>query len=347
VAALVPSFKSQRTNFQPAMEKNSEKRLELLGLALTAFGVQFSVGANSLVKTVNNVPVLQAMQLRFLVQFCFTLSAGLVWRCSGRPLNLLGQPQHRLMLLGRAVFFAIAILSSWSALRELPVGNSTTIVYLYPAICGILANRFLGENLGLQFWSQAGICFAGVLLVTGGGAHDLGLSYYRGVMLAMLASFSFAATNCFVRALRGAETIEVQLFTDIVMAFVVMPLCLIATSTVGDWSSWDANLFLRLLGATLFGLCALVIVVLGHQLAPASKATLFTYLEVPSSFLVQGLLFGRMPEAREAAGVLLILGAAIYRFWYEAKRATQMDPEPLLSDSPKHMLRATNRLGSV
>jgi len=331
------------------MEKDSGKRWELWGLALTAFGVQFSVGANTLVKTVQNVPVLQAMQLRFLIQFCLTLTAGLVWRCSGRPVNLLGQPQHRLMLIGRAVFFAVAILSSWSALRELPVGNSTTIVYLYPAICGILANRFLGETLGWQFWSQAGICFAGVLLVTGGGAHDLGLSYYRGAALALLAAFSFAATNCFVRALRGAETIEIQIFTDALMAFVAMPLCLVASSAAEDWSSWDTNLFVRLLGATLFGLCALIIVVLGHQLALASKATLFTYLEVPSSFLVQGLVFGRMPEVREAAGVLLILCAAVFRFWWEAKHAAQVKSESskhLLSDDPKQVLQATNRLGA-
>eukprot|EP00413_Alexandrium_margalefii_P016635 CAMPEP_0204546590 /NCGR_PEP_ID=MMETSP0661-20131031/22150_1 /ASSEMBLY_ACC=CAM_ASM_000606 /TAXON_ID=109239 /ORGANISM="Alexandrium margalefi, Strain AMGDE01CS-322" /LENGTH=61 /DNA_ID=CAMNT_0051553425 /DNA_START=13 /DNA_END=194 /DNA_ORIENTATION=+ len=56
---------------------------EVKGLALTAFGVQFSVLANSAMKTVVGVPVVQAMQLRFCIQWVITTTTSLVLRHRG------------------------------------------------------------------------------------------------------------------------------------------------------------------------------------------------------------------------------------------------------------------------
>lgn len=304
---------------------------ELHGLALTAFGVQFSVFANSLIKTINTVPVVQAMQVRFLIQCCCTACASIVLRRQGRSIYLFGKPGHRWLLLLRAICFAIALISSWTALRLLPVGDSTTIVYLYPVFCGILANHFLKEPLGWSFWGQAGTCFAGVLLVTGPKFSQLDTnSYQQGVALALFAAFCFASTNCCVRALKDAQAFEVQLFTDSVMAFLVMPFTLLITGTAWDWSGWDYSVLTRLVCVTAFGLCALLIVLLGHQLAPASKATLFTYLEVPSAFVVQGLVFGDVPDFPQTVGVFLILVTAVQRFWYEVSRSKAAVDQPLL-----------------
>mmetsp|Transcript_54502 Transcript_54502/g.137589 ORF Transcript_54502/g.137589 Transcript_54502/m.137589 type:complete len:346 (+) Transcript_54502:99-1136(+) len=312
------------------------KSWEVTGLALTAFGVQFSVFSNSLMKTINTVPVLQAMQVRFLIQWCFTASAGLCLQRRGHQVHLLGKPETRVLLLGRAAFFATAILSLWTALRMMPVGDATTIVYLYPVICGLLANRFLAESLGWQFWAQAATCCVGVLLVTGLGFSGAGEgSYDTGAALALVAAFGFASTNCCVRALKDVQTIEIQLFTDSLMAFVAMPCTLLLTGNAMDWTGWHSGVLLRLAGATMFGLTALLIVILGHQLAPASKATLFTYLEVPSAFLVQMLAFGEVPGPQKACGAALILAAGLHRFLAEAAKApaaaSKVDARPLLT----------------
>lgn len=304
---------------------------ELRGLALTAFGVQFSVFANSLVKTITTVPVVQAMQVRFLIQCCCTASTSIVLRRQGRPMHLLGKPGHRWLLLLRAICFAIALIGNWTALRLIPVGDSTTIVYLYPVFCGILANHFLKEPLGWTFWAQAGTCFSGVLLVTGAKFSQLDTSsYQQGVALAVFAAFCFASTNCCVRALKDAQPFEIQLFTDSLMAFLVMPCALLITGNAWDWSGWDFNVFTRLFFVTAFGLCALLIVLLGHQLAPASKATLFTYLEVPSAFVVQGLAFGDVLDLQQSVGVFLILITAAIRFWSEVSRSRTAMGKPLL-----------------
>ena len=74
------------------------------------------------------------------------------------------------------------------------MGECTTIVYFYPVLCGLFAKRFLNEELGWGFWRQAGICGAGVLLVTSEGLmQSSGSSYKLGMALALCAAFGYAA----------------------------------------------------------------------------------------------------------------------------------------------------------
>jgi len=250
----------------------------------------------------------------------------------GHDIHLLGQPAHRLLLLGRAVSFALAITCLWTALRLLPVGMCTTILYVYPVFTGILANFFLKEKLGWQFWVQAAVSFIGVLLTTASGLSNGNSNNQRGLVLVFFAALSFASANCLVRALKTAQTIEVQFFTDSIMAFVAMPITLLATGNMSDWNGWQGDDFPKLVGATAAGLTALLIVIRGHQLASASKATLFTYLEIPGSYVVQAVAFEDAPTGQQLLGAGLIVGAAMTRFWYEATNTVKVDDSTLLSE---------------
>merc|ERR550532_2702628 len=109
-----------------------------------------------------------------------------------------------------------------------------------------------------------------------------------------------------------------------------MPFTLLATGNASNWDDWNIHVFLRLAGATAFGLSALLTVILGQQLAPASKATLFTYLEVPSAFVVQMLAFGEVPSLQKALGGSVIVLAAVFRFWSDASKAKTAGETPLL-----------------
>eukprot|EP00747_Dinoflagellata_sp_TGD_P084660 gnl/TRDRNA2_/TRDRNA2_162603_c0_seq1.p1 gnl/TRDRNA2_/TRDRNA2_162603_c0~~gnl/TRDRNA2_/TRDRNA2_162603_c0_seq1.p1 ORF type:complete len:284 (-),score=24.34 gnl/TRDRNA2_/TRDRNA2_162603_c0_seq1:192-1043(-) len=273
------------------------------------------------------------MQVRFLIQWLITINVSLVMRWRGKPVHFLGRPGHRLLLFCRAFCFASALTCSWTALRLIPVGDSTIIVYLYPIFTGLLARQFLAESLGWSFWCQAGTCCTGVLLVTGAAFSQTSTDVYKeGAALSLLAALSYASANCCVRALKDAETIEIQLFNDTVMSYFVMPLVLAITGNASDWSAWDYDVLVRLVGATGFGLCALLIVLLGHQLAPASKATLFTYLEVPSAFVVQAVAFGEVPGLQKVLGACLIVVAALYRFWAEASQKKKEQTTSLLQN---------------
>lgn len=312
---------------------------EVQGLALIAMGVQFSTVANSAMKTVSDVPVTQAVQLRFIIQFLCSGSVALVMRKRGQDIRLTGQPAHRAFLVARAVSLGLALVCLWTALRVMPIGIATTILYLYPAFTGILAKLFLREDLGWRFWLQASVSFAGVVLTTFATLSSGSVSML-GVCLVLVSAPCFAVTNCLTRTLKGAQTIEVQFFTDTIMAFVIMPTFLVAKGEMFDWTAWNQLDFVKLVGATAAGLTALLIVIRGQQMAAASKATLFAYLEIPGSYVMQLMAFDDIPSPEQMMGAGLIVSAALSRFAYEARSEARSEVksdksalcEPLLTD---------------
>ena len=205
-----------------ALKQKKNKIEETRGLALTHQGtyerpaskkkVQFSVFANSLIKTIHTVPVVQTMQVRFMIQCLITVTISLVMRRQGKSVHFLGRPGHRWLLLCRALCFASALTGSWTALRLIPVGDSTIIVYLYPVFTGLLARQFLQESLGWSFWCQAGTCCVGVLLVTGAAFSQTSAESYKSYKEGLTGLFAIsgflAASRTFLNPPGPAKIIE-------------------------------------------------------------------------------------------------------------------------------------------
>lgn len=318
---------------------------KLHGLALTAVGVQFNVFANCIMKSVGNVPVIQLIQIRFLIQWVCTLGISIALRLLGKSNHFFGKPGNQRILLLRAICYAVALMSMWMALDLLPLGDLTVIVKLNPLICGILASCFLSEPLGWNFWGQAGISFAGILFVTGANFSESSTeSYQQGAMLALLSAFGFAAMNiCAAAVKRDAKPTEIQFYSDTAMAFVIAPVSLLLSADVFDWSSVNFNVLIRVAVATGFGLSNLLLTTWGLQLAPASTVSLFSFLEVPGAFAVQILALGEVLDYQKLFGSLLVVVAAAYIFWREASASRTEGEKYLLHEA--EMESMTNESG--
>jgi len=301
---------------------------ELMGLALVVAGVQFSVLANTFVKLLSGVPMLQLMQARFLLQWIVTVLYGLVLKSRGHPINLLGKPGSRVLLAVRSCAFSGALACLWTALRVLPVGEATAITYLNPIVCGWLAMTFFQEQLGWKFYAQAAASCVGVLLVVNPFAaatlsNDVSAeAKSAGVILAALGCVAFATGNCMVRALIDVHPVEVQVYQDSVTALVLLPIAQAMTGGVSssfDWSAWTEYNVVLLVLFTLAGTLASVFVIMGYTYAPANKAALFMYLEVSSAFSMQVFYFGEVPGPLAVLGAGIIVSAALARLWYEMR----------------------------
>jgi len=247
-------------------------------------------------------------------------------KLSGRDLHFFGPPGSRWYLLGHATMYTGAIMSLWSALRHLPVGIATAMLYLHPVVCGLLAFTILKEPLGRIFWGQATISCIGVALVANlygemmGTADSDSKVSGTGKILIFISCMCFASGNCIVRLMPRCQPIEVQVFTDSVIALVAMPVLLCATGNIPqDASVWTARRLGLLAVLPAFGMCTSVLTITGFKMAPASIAALFMYL-VPSSFAVQVFFFNQIPALTAVCGAALISIAAIARLIYEAKQ---------------------------
>lgn len=151
-----------------------------------------------------------------------------------------------------------------------------------------------------------------------GGGSNFALD--GGALLAVLGCICFATGNCLVRLLKGVHPLQVQVFQDMLTAFVFMPVVRFFVGSAGpsnDWSAWGTREVVLLFGFTCFGLMASFCIILGYMHAPAGKAALFMYVEVPLAFVTQVSFFGEVPGLTQFLGASLIVGAAAARLMYE------------------------------
>jgi len=129
------------------------------------------------------------------------------------------------------------------------------------------------------------------------------------------------------------QPLEVQVFTDSVIALVAMPTVLCLSGSVPDLELWSGTRMVLLLAFTAFGIGSSFLAISGFKMAPATIAALFMYLEVPSSFAVQVFIFNEIPGADAVLGAALITLAAFVRLGYEARRSREdlVDPKDFAS----------------
>merc|ERR1719346_336835 len=174
----------------------------------------------------------------------------------GEDLIVMGPPGCKPFLLAHAAFVIGALMSMWNALRYLPVGEVTSCVYLHPVVCGLLARGLLKEPLGKVFWAQAAVSCIGVMLVASAASGVAGDSDgFIGHGFALSACFCFAAANCTVRSMPPCRPLEVQVFTDSLVALIAMPiLCLFVSTDNIDWHQCTGERVMLLVVFTAFGL---------------------------------------------------------------------------------------------
>eukprot|EP00747_Dinoflagellata_sp_TGD_P168874 gnl/TRDRNA2_/TRDRNA2_196310_c0_seq1.p1 gnl/TRDRNA2_/TRDRNA2_196310_c0~~gnl/TRDRNA2_/TRDRNA2_196310_c0_seq1.p1 ORF type:complete len:315 (+),score=43.52 gnl/TRDRNA2_/TRDRNA2_196310_c0_seq1:86-1030(+) len=298
----------------------SDTSLEVTGLACVILAAQLSMLANTVVKMLSGVPMIHLMQARFMLQWVVTMSCCFAMWLSGRPVILFGRPGLRILLTVRALCNTAALGCLWYALALLPVGEATAIIYLGPVVCGVLAMFLLREQLGYRFALQAAVSCLGVVMVvnpfaTASGhnpaAHDS--QEYLGIALAAAGCLCFATSNCLVRLLPGVQPLELQVYSDTLTAWIMLPLAQLVFPVPFDRGAWGEKQIYLLVLFTIFGLGASFCTIVGYGSASASKCAVFSYLEVPSSFASQVFFFGHMPSLMQISGAWLIVGAAVYR----------------------------------
>merc|ERR1711871_496552 len=106
------------------------------------------------VQTSTGAPLLQMQGCRLFVQWCYALAnfgvlhAVAYYQPKSRLVTelkqivLFGEPAERGMLLFRASLYWFFLFCWWTGLRYLPVGDATSLVYMYPVLTALLSWAF-------------------------------------------------------------------------------------------------------------------------------------------------------------------------------------------------------------
>ncbi|MBP7241751.1 DMT family transporter [Amaricoccus sp.] len=212
--------------------------------------------------------------------------------------------RRRGLVLARAACLVAASLLTGMALGRMPVAETTSIVFLSPAIVVVAAPWILGERFSAFNATAAAVGFAGVLLIARpGGALD------PVAVLFVLGAAGFSSGYIMLsRLLAATETTIVLLFYTAMLGAVVCGLAL--PWSVGGPAPTPLQLGL-FLATGLLAAIGHYFFTAAHRLAPASVLAPVNYLQILWAGVLGWLVFGHVPDGPSVAGMALVVLAGV------------------------------------
>jgi drug/metabolite transporter (DMT)-like permease len=242
-----------------------------------------------------------AGQMLFVVPFVRHRAGPGFWRTRRLPLQLL---RSSLLLAATFCFFG--------ALRYLPLAEGSAITFLGPIIIVVLSGPMLGERPNRWRWATAITGFLGIVIVLRPGS-----AVFHPAALLLLGTAVCNSLYYLLTRRLADEDPRTTLFYSALVGAVGLTLLLPFAAAGGLPDGRDAALFL------LLGLLA----GLGHWsvtnaylAAPASLLTPFTYLQMLWATGWGFLVFGHLPDAWSAVGMVVILASGLALAWHERPR---------------------------
>lgn len=204
----------------------------------------------------------------------------------------------------RGLLMVSITLLYFAALKTMPLAQGAAVFFTTPILVTVLATLFLGERPGWQTWAAVALGFAGVLVIIRPGS-DLPLA---GSLLVLGAAAGNAAYQTLTRAQAHADSPEVQVLYSGLAGAAIMTLAAPLWWTPGWWEipgigALDWAVF-GMLG--VFGSAGHLLLARAYGLAPASRLTPWSYLQMLLSIPIGWLVFGNLPDAIALLGMVMI-----------------------------------------
>lgn len=274
----------------------------MVGIAIAALAVLSFAFGDTLTKTLaERFPVPSIMGVRYWLNVAL-----LVAILGPRHGSGLWRTNRTALVIARGGVLAMASVAMGYALKLIPVGEATSIVYLSPIVVILLAAPVLGEKPTRITMIGAAFGFCGVLLIARPGSGLV----LAGVIYALINVGLTSTYHLTTRLLARTETaVAMQVISALVGALVFTPF-LFADAGLSALSLEEAGLFLGLALAMTAGH---YLFTLAYREAPATLIAPFTYLQLFWAVGFGWLIFGHVPDWITATGIGLIAasGAAI------------------------------------
>lgn len=212
--------------------------------------------------------------------------------------NRLGaQITRGLLLVLGSIFFV-------SALKYMPLAETTAIAYLAPLLVTLMSVVFLKEKVEFARWVAVMCGFIGVLTIIRPGSNV----FTWAVLLPIGNAIAFASYQILTRRLAGLESPYTSIFYAGLVGTVLMSLVL-----PGVWvppqSVLHAALFVGI--GTLGGFGHLILIK-AYDHAPASRLAPFSYSQLIWVAAIGFFAFGDFPDAWSLLGIAILVASGIY-----------------------------------
>lgn len=209
-----------------------------------------------------------------------------------------------LLLVIGSVFFV-------SALKYMPLAESTSIAYLAPLLVTLMSVICLKEKVESARWIAVLCGFMGVLTIIRPGSNV----FTWAVLLPMGNALAFASYQILTRRLAGLESPYTSIFyaglIGTLLLTITLPYCWVQPK-----NGLHAAVFIII--GILGGLGHLILIK-AYEHAPASRLAPFSYSQLIWVALIGYLAFGDFPDTWSLLGIAILVASGIYTASHQRK----------------------------
>ena len=226
-----------------------------------------------------------------------------------------------LLHFSRCFFGLAALLSIFTALRNLPLATVVSISFAAPIFTTIFSIFFLSERVGYFRWLAVFIGFIGILIISEPGLSSLNVYYIFPVIFVL--GMSYVAIS--IRQLSSTEPVWlISLFFSVaitIAGLLTLPLGWVMPSF------YDLTL-LSMIG--FFGGVANLWLSQSYKFSEVSLVTPLKYLALVFAIVFGYLIWGEVPSVKTLVGAILVIASSIIIFRREI--ALKKEPTPSRHD---------------
>ena len=251
-------------------------------------------------------PVLLVVWLRYLSQSVLMLALF----APRMGLNLLRTQRPWLQLVRGLSLVAITLLF-YSALRFIPLGEATAVIFLAPLVVIVLSATWLKEHISRGLWLSVGVGLLGVLLIVRPG----GALFTPAILLPLGAAFCFGLYQLLTRRLSATDHPATSNFLSALVGT-------LSVSVLLPWFWQTPTLVDGLLMATLGATAMTGHMLLTHAYRFGSAASLapFTYVQIVTATVLGMLFFDHTPDLWAILGMVVIILSGFALAWGQRAR---------------------------
>tara|TARA_B100000676_G_scaffold313409_1_gene394358 strand:+ start:158 stop:1015 length:858 start_codon:yes stop_codon:yes gene_type:complete len=249
------------------------------------------------------------------IRACVTATAiPFLMRCS--PLVVV-RTRHPGKQISRSLLIAVASLCFFSAIAVVPLADAVAIVFVSPIFLTAIAFFFLKETVGWRRWSACLVGFFGVLLIVQPG---LGVRHWM-YLLPLVDALASAIYVVLTRMIGRDDSAWTSLFYSVAASAI-----LFVPAMFWFWEMPTPQQWVLLGAASVFGIVAHFCHIRAFSQGEASLLAPLSYIHIALTTVAAYFVFGTLPDALAALGMVMIVGAGLYVLHRETVRRGRPRP---------------------
>lgn len=257
------------------------------------------------VKLIPHIPAIEIILFRSIISFAIS-----IYFLRMQRVSILGN--NRMILLGRGIAGAIALVTYFSLLQQIPLATASTLQYLSPIFTTVIGIFLVGERTRPIQFLFFGLSFAGILVIQG---FDPRIDTIH-LLMGIVASLFMGLAYNFIRKLKTSEHPMVIIFY---FPLVMLPISGIWSAFV--WIQPNGFDWLVLLAVGICTQVAQFFMTKSYQQEELNKVSILSYISIIYSLLFGYFIFDETYDWIIYGGMGLVLLGVILNVLLKKKPA--------------------------